>query len=353
MTRRPRLLMCTIRSRRLAAATGLLLASLASSPMWAPPSSASASPYRPASTVKAPYVDVAGPNRSNVLAAIDAGLTHVTAAFVVGHGCTPIWDDGDPVSHDRPVSELIRTAQQSGADVTISFGGAGGKELARTCTSAAKLLQAYRAVIDRFGVTSIDFDIEGGAIDPRMERASISRRFAAIRALQQAMPDVTVSVTLPAGPAGLESSGVRFLRVAEQSGTRLDVVNVMTMDYGGPVGDMAGTAIRGARHALRQVQERWPQDTYANLGITPMIGDNDSADETFTLADAATVASFAAQHGVGRVAFWSLNRDQRCGSHRESDAIRRLAGAQTWDARNDCSGVTQRPLEFTTTFLAG
>ena len=113
----------------------------------------------------------------------------------------------------------------------------------------------------------------------------------------------------------------------------------MTMDYGGPVDDMGGTAIAAAEGTLAQVRSFWPDDTYANLGITPMIGDNDSAGETFTLGDAAEVVDFAATNGVGRLAFWSVNRDQQC------------KGLPS--ARSDCSGVDQEPMEFTLTFLGG
>ncbi len=67
--------------------------------------------------------------------------------------------------------------------------------------------------------------------------------------------------------------------------------------------------------------------------------DNDSAGETFTLSEASEVVAFATANSVGRLAFWSLNRDQECEGF--------------GSARNDCSGVTQDPLEFTTTFLGG
>ncbi len=41
-----------------------------------------------------------------------------------------------------------------------------------------------------------------------------------------------------------------------------------------------------------------------------MIGPNDTPGETFSLADAKTVVAFAKANGVGRLSFWSLNRDQ-------------------------------------------
>ena len=52
---------------------------------------------------------------------------------------------------------------------------------------------------------------------------------------------------------------------------------------------------------------------YSALEVTPMIGDNDTADEIFTLDDAATVARWAKQNGVPAVHYWSYDRDTHCG----------------------------------------
>ena len=46
------------------------------------------------------------------------------------------------------------------------------------------------------------------------------------------------------------------------------------------------------------------------LGITPMIGNNDVAGETFTTNDAVTLTQFAQQRGVGHVSYWALQRDR-------------------------------------------
>jgi hypothetical protein len=127
-----------------------------------------------------------------------------------------------------------------------------------------------------------------------------------------------------------------FLHVAQRTGTSLDLVNLMTMDYGAPVRDMGAAAVRAARKSLAQVQTVWPSATYGDLGITPMIGRNDSARETTTLRDAVAIRDFATDNGVGRLAFWSLNRDQQCGRDK---------------ARGNCSGVHQEKLAFTRALL--
>lgn len=51
-------------------------------------------------------------------------------------------------------------------------------------------------------------------------------------ALQAANPGLTISYTLPVLPTGLTPNGVALLANAVQRGVRVDVVNIMTMDYG-------------------------------------------------------------------------------------------------------------------------
>lgn len=175
--------------------------------------------------------------------------------------------------------------------------------------------------------------MEGTSIQPHKEKESIARRFAAIKTLEQHNPGLSVSVTVPVGQSGLVHSGATFLKSAKASGATIDLVTIMTMDYGGSVNDMGAAAISAAQGTLAHMRKIWPLDTYADVGITPMIGDNDSAGETFSLTDAQDLGAFAAANGVGRLAFWSVNRDQAC-----SGTLLRT--------RNNCSGVDQSPLEF-------
>ncbi len=49
---------------------------------------------------------------------------------------------------------------------------------------------------------------------------------------QAANPGLIVSFTLPVLPTGLTADGVRLLESCAKYGVRVDVVNIMTMDYG-------------------------------------------------------------------------------------------------------------------------
>jgi hypothetical protein len=296
---------------------------------------------KPSSARFAPYVDLGDGVPGLLQRAIrTTHLRSFTAAFVLGDGCTPVWDDGSntPVATDTGVDKAISSAQRKGVRVVVSFGGAAPTELALSCPTVKRLAEAYASVISRFALTHVDFDIEGGQVS---DHASIVRRFHAIHALERRDHDLVVSLTVPSAVHGLRAKDdpgvLAVLRQAKAEHVRVDLVNLMTMDYGGrhEMGAAAITAVRAARHQLRRI---WPHTGYANLGITPMIGVNDTAIEHFKLADAKRVASFAKRHHVGRTAFWSLGRDKACARRRPT-------------ASSSCSGVAQHPLAFTRIFL--
>lgn len=81
----------------------------------------------------------------------------------------------------------------------------------------------------------------------------------------------------------------------------------------------------------RQIRQIW-----AMIGLTPMIGVNDDRKEVFTLQDAQTVLTFAEQQNIGLLSFWDVQRDHQC--------------AQGETAPNRCTGVTQQPYQYDTTF---
>jgi hypothetical protein len=126
------------------------------------------------------------------------------------------------------------------------------------------------------------------------------------------------------------------------AGVHLSTVNLLAMDYGPAIarGRMGATAIAavGAVHrqlsALRGGIFRW-----SALGVTAMVGVNDVSGEIFTLADARTLASFAAQRDLGLTSIWSLARDNPCpGSKSGADPT--------------CSGVSEPPYAFSRVFGA-
>lgn len=294
-----------------------------------------------AGSVFAPYTDMSNGNENLLDTAItEHGVKAFTAAFVLGAGCTEIWGDTLPVGDDSFTDPLIERAQSEGASVIVSSGGAAGVPLAWSCTDQNAINAGYQKIIDSYGVNSLDFDIEGAAI---ADTAAATRNMTAMKALKAANPGLTFSVTLPVLPDGLTGDGVNILKAAQSAGVKIDVVNIMTMDYYQGDQDMGQAAISAAQATLGQMQSVDPSYGYGNLGITPMIGVNDD-NSVFSLDNAATVADWAASNGVGRLSFWSANRDTSCGAVAAERKDLKI------DASSTCSGVSQGQLAFTDAF---
>jgi len=100
---------------------------------------------------------------------------------------------------------------------------------------------------------------------------------------------------------------VNILNSARADGLALDVVNVMAMDYGSSQdngGQMGLDATDAASATESQIQAAGLSST---VGVTPMIGVNDTNTEIFQLSDAQTLLNFAnANNYITRLAMWSL-----------------------------------------------
>ncbi len=276
----------------------------------------------------APYVDITlWPTYDLVAAARDQHIQFFTLAFITADPQNrPAWGGYAAYAlgseFDTNLKAQISAVRALGGDVIVSFGGASNQDLAEVITDVAALQAAYQSVIDAYNLTHIDFDIEGGAI---AHRDSVDRRNLAIAGLQQAAAaagrTLTVSYTLPVLPTGLTSDGVYLLQSAVTRGVQLDVVNIMAMDYGdsaapNPQGRMGDYAIQAATSLFNQLKSLYgnsksDDDLWAMVGITPMIGLNDVTTEIFDQQEAREVLAFAEQQGIGRLSFWSLNRDRQ------------------------------------------
>ena len=300
----------------------------------------------------APYVDMTlWPPFDLAGAARDSGLRAASLAFIVSQsGCNASWGGVIPLADDADIAGKISAFRAAGGQVIVSFGGASGSELAQTCTSVSALQAQYQAVIDRYNLTRIDFDVEGGAV---AEPASVERRNKAIAGLQSAATAkgkrLEVTYTLPVLPSGLTQDGVGVVRSAINNGADLTAVNVMAMDYGeyaapNPAGRMGDYAIQSGTSLHAQLKTLYPSLTDAQVwkrvGITPMVGVNDVTSEVFTVSDAQKLVNFAAGKHLNMLAFWSMARDSQC-----------PGGAQTY-ASPTCSSIVQSPFEFTKTFNA-
>lgn len=285
------------------------------------------------SVLSAPYADI---SFTSIKSAYQAtSQKYYAIAFVLGNAgtCNPAWDGTHPMSENYFSSE-INTVRSGGGDVIAVFGGASGSDVASVCTSVSSLQGAYQAVVNQYHFTWIDLNIEGDMVS---DSTSLDRRNKAIAGLEAANPSLKVSYTLPVLQTGLLQNALDLLSNAKSNGVRIDYVNIMTMNYGPSGVDMGQGAINAATSTHSQLSSL---GISAKLGITPMNGQNNTAGEIFTLANADALVAFAkANSYVGWLSFWSLGRDNGG-----------CAGNTTASA--SCSGISQNTYDFTNKFKA-
>jgi len=319
---------------------GLCLCSAISGSASAERSQPSAWPLR----AVAPYSYDSSRQTDLVALAHTSGTRFFTLAFLTatrGTLCRVAWNDRWPVGHwMRARIEALRAI---GGDVSVAFGE---QDLARRCPTVARLQDQYLLAVETYHLTHLDFDIEG----ENLTNGRVNRlRNRAIAGLQKQEArsggQLAISYTLPVGLGGLTPMEMSLLRDAIGCGVDLSTVNIMTMNYythAASGQNMARNAIDTANNVVHQLHllypTRTPAQLWAMLGITPMIGVNNDRQEVFTLQDVHTLLAFAARRHLTWLAFWSVQRDERC--------------TRGQVAPHHCSGVFQRPYQYTHTFAA-
>jgi hypothetical protein len=255
----------------------------------------------------APYLQLASSDAGDMAAAMKAsGNKFFTLAFLIPKGsCTAQWEDGgDAVG---AFTSQINSLKSAGGNVIISFGGAAGGEPAEKCTSVSSLTAEYAKVVSTYGVTRLDFDIEGNDLN---NTAANARRDQALAALQKSNPSVQIDYTLPVAPNGLESNATSLLNDAKAKGVRVTTVNIMTMDFGNGQNALkdAQSAANATHTQLGKIFTGQSSSALWNMiGLTPIAGQNDD-NEFFSQSNASTLESFAKSNGVGVLSFWEVDQ---------------------------------------------
>ncbi|ATQ35475.1 chitinase [Mesoplasma entomophilum] len=178
---------------------------------------------------------------------------------------------------------------------------------------------------------SIDFDIEGNAQNLGNDNILLAKTLAKMK---KADPAWNFSVTLPVLPSGLTSVGynvmnifVKEYKAAGLSISDLPVINLMLMDYGDPIYlsaladrktnfDLAkdaidNTVINLKRSILENFKESVNENQlYSLIGVTPMIGVNDTVEGVFTDEDAKELYNWAQEKKLAYLSMWSMNDDR-------------------------------------------
>lgn len=242
-------------------------------------------------------------------------LKTFTLGFIVANNLNqPSWGGYYSINSNHYMNE-IKSIQDIGGNIIISFGGQLGRDLATVTNNANDLFSLYDQVINKYNINSIDFDIEG---DSLYNKKANQRRSDAIELLIKKHPKLKVSCTVPVSPHGLEPHVIDLIK-----STPCNLVNIMAMDYGNGYNRMGELAITAAIASRKQ--------TSKNIGITVMIGQNDVQGEIFTLDDARNLKKFASNTSwVKRLSIWSLNRDKNDGGD-----------------LSHSSQINQKPFQFT------
>jgi len=297
------------------------------------------------------YLDVTLPPGPALVNAA-AGRATTLLSFITAspaQPCVPSWGGTlslDEAGRTLQLDDKVRQFRAAGHDVAVSFGGHQGPELATACGDAAALADAYTTVIKRYSLDVVDLDVEGQAADPVAAKAR-AQALARIQAERPKGSPLRVWLTLPVARDGLDSRGKDNVKAMLSAGVELAGVNIMTMNFG-PLRNgetMLSASQLAAEAAHQDLEELYsgagkpsdPGKIWQGMGLTPMVGDNDVADNTFDLQDASGLNSFARERGVGRMSFWSVNRDGRCSP-----------GAQEEQRpSSSCSGIDQDTGDFT------
>jgi len=323
------------RLRLAAAAAVLLLAACADSGGSSATSTATGAAAAGASAdarspAVAPYLDV---TTSTDTAGIYAktGQASVVASFVLADksgGCTPTWG-GETAIDDSAVRATLAKVSADGGKVVVATGGESGTYLENAC-SASALASAYAKVLDVVGSNYLDVDVE-----QTVKPATVT---AALATLQKAR-GTAITLTLPVDGAeeGLTDPAIALLTSAKDAGLEV-TVNAMTMNFTAS-GDWGAAMTTAAEAVKNDVASVWTGRTdaqaYAMLGVTPMIGVNDTGGTT-TVAAAKTLLAWASSKKLGFVRFWSVNRDN--------------GDCPDGSVSATCSGIKQDDYAFTTLF---
>ncbi|MFC3982599.1 glycosyl hydrolase family 18 protein [Streptosporangium jomthongense] len=280
-----------------------------------------------------------------------SGAKHLTMAFLQAAtkgSCTAYWngDTSMPISTST-FGASINKIRAAGGDVIPSFGGYTadntGTEIADSCTNVNSIAAVFQNVINTYGVTRIDLDIEDNSLT---NSAGIDRRNKAIKQVQDWAAangkKIEFAYTLPTTTSGLADSGLAVLRNAVANNAKIDIVNIMTFDYYDNAShNMANDTKTAAQGLHDQLAQLYPNKTsdqlWRMIGVIEMIGIDDFGPaETFRVEDAAPVLNWAISKNLAYLSFWALQRDN--------------GGCPGTGGSDSCSGIEQSTWYFSQAF---
>lgn len=309
----------------------------------------------------APYVDVSSSPQFGFEQLGTTGQKDAILSFVVASNndaCTPSWGAAysmDEASDTLDLDRRIARLEQQGGSIAISFGGLNNDELATVCSDEAKLANAYRSVINRYDVSTIDLDLENDNLKDIVTNARRAKAIAKVQAERRAAhKPLAVWLTLPVTAQGLNQHGTDAVAELLKASVDIAGVNIMAMNYSkGELENknIADVSIKSLKNTQRQLGILYNQvgiylndkSLWRKIGITPMIGQSNVKGQVFRMSDAKHINRFALDNGVGRVSMWSANRDVECGTNYVDVTV----------VSDSCSGIKQNKFAFIMTLGDG
>ncbi|WP_433500497.1 hypothetical protein ACQP1K_09505 [Sphaerimonospora sp. CA-214678] len=255
---------------------------------------------------------------------VDASMGHRTRAwarwYTIGHltagqdGCTLRWAGrwtGRPTPGRVPVIDRLALVRADGGDADIAFGGPYGPELSAACASEARLITAYRRVVEAFDPAGLDFEVHDSA-----DSAATRRRAAAIARLQREARDrgrpIGITFTLSATEYGIAPADASMLRAVRAAGAEIDTVNLLVPTSRGLQGMAA--AVRSAHRQLERVLNVSGTSIWRRIALTPVL----TGPRDLGVAEARRLAAFRTRHGLA----WLSTR----GAQPPISVVRTLSG---------------------------
>ncbi|MEV0287132.1 MULTISPECIES: cellulose binding domain-containing protein [unclassified Kribbella] len=268
------------------------------------------------------------PNPATVMNA--TGIRWFTMAFILSSGgCNPAWDGSRPLqgSADANAIAQIRAA---GGDIVPSIGGWSGNKLGPNCSTPEALAGAYQQVINAYNLKAIDVDIENS--DEFENEVVQDRILNALKIVKQNNPGIQTILTFGTTTSGPNYWGNRLIERSAALGANIDIYTLMPFDFGSSnIQQDTINASVGLNNKLKATFGWTTAQAYAHQGISGMNGLSDQQEMT-TTATWQNITNWAKSNGLGRLAFWSVNRDRPC-----------PGGGVV----SNCSGISQPEWEFT------
>ncbi|HTV74866.1 MAG TPA: hypothetical protein VME66_14305 [Candidatus Acidoferrales bacterium] len=251
-----------------------------------------------------------------VVSVMPAGLTTMTWAFATGTCGSENWNG---VSATALASANVSAWVAAGKKYIISTGGAGGTFLCPTAAGFLSFIKTYYSA----NMVGVDFDLENG-----QSQTVIDDLVQDCVTASATYPNMRWSFTVPAeGGTGTASTAPVFstegddvMKALKAYPLKNYTIDPMAMDFANVGG--ANSSLCVVVSGLCEMGESADQSAidvnqqfgvpYGNIEVTVLVGGNDSSDEVFTLADVATLSSFAKTNGLAGIHYWEFNRDNDC-----------------------------------------